>query len=72
MEDRGKGLSDRMAQYFSVVACFLVRCVLKGGFLDGVTGWRWHFWQGFWYRWQCDREIGRLKRMKRGWRSRRG
>ena len=24
--------------------------------------WRWHFWQGLWYRWIVDREIGRMKR----------
>ena len=72
LEDRRKAQYYRMPPYFRVVAYFLVRYVLKGGFLDGVTGWRWHFWQGFWYRWQCDREIGRLKRMKRGWCSRRG
>ena len=32
------------------------------GFLDGVAGFRWHFWQGLWYRWIVDREIGRMKR----------
>ena len=28
----------------------------------GGYGWRWHFWQGFWYRWLVDREIGRISR----------
>ena len=22
---------------------------------------RWHVWQGLWYRWIVDREIGRMK-----------
>ena len=30
--------------------------------IDGRAGWRWHFWQGLWYRWMVDREIGRVKR----------
>ncbi len=24
--------------------------------IDGRAGWRWHFWQGLWYRWLVDRE----------------
>ena len=30
----------------------------------GGYGWRWHFWQGLWYRWLVDREIGKLKPRK--------
>jgi len=26
----------------------------------GGYGFRWHFWQGLWYRWIVDREIGKL------------
>ncbi len=29
--------------------------------IDGRAGWRWHFWQGLWYRWLVDREIGRMR-----------
>lgn len=47
--------------YFRVCLYFFIRYVVRGGFLDGVTGWRWNFWQGFWYRWIVDREIARLK-----------
>ena len=31
-------------------------------FLDGYAGWMWHFWQGLWYRWLVDREIGRMRK----------
>jgi hypothetical protein len=44
---------------------FCIRYFLKLGFLDGLTGFRWHFWQGLWYRFLVDREIGKLKRQKR-------
>ena len=26
----------------------------------GGYGWRWHFWQGLWYRWLVDREISTI------------
>ena len=28
-----------------------IRNFLKLGFLDGLPSFRWHFWQGLWYRW---------------------
>ena len=52
----------RLPPYFRAVLYFCVRYFLKGGFLDGRVGWRWNFWQGLWYRWIVDREIGRAKR----------
>ena len=52
----------RLPPYFRAVAYFCIRYFLKLGFLDGRAGWRWHFWQGLWYRWIVDREIGRAKR----------
>ena len=52
----------KLPPYFRAVLYFCVRYFLKCGFLDGVAGWRWHFWQGLWYRWIVDREIGRAKR----------
>ena len=51
--------------YLRAVVYFCLRYFLKGGFLDGVAGWRWNFWQGLWYRWIVDREIGRIKRIGR-------
>lgn len=55
----------RLPPYFRAILYFLVRYVAQGGFLDGVTGWRWNFWQGLWYRWIVDREIERLSREER-------
>ena len=52
----------KLPRYFRAVAYFCIRYFLKGGFLDGRAGWRWNFWQGLWYRWIVDREIGRMRR----------
>ena len=47
----------RLPPYFRAFAYFCIRYFLKLGFLDGLVGWRWHFWQGLWYRCLVDREI---------------
>ena len=52
----------KLPRYFRTFVYFCVRYFLKFGFLDGIAGFRWHFWQGLWYRWLVDREIGRMKR----------
>ena len=52
----------KLPRYLRAVAYFCIRYFFKLGFLDGVAGWRWHFWQGLWYRWIVDREIGRARR----------
>ena len=51
----------KMPRYLRALIYFGVRYFLKGGFLDGKAGWMWNFWQGLWYRWIVDREIGRMK-----------
>ncbi len=51
----------KLPRYLRAVAYFCIRYFLKLGFIDGVAGWRWHFWQGLWYRWIVDREIGRVR-----------
>lgn len=51
----------RMPRYLRAFIYFSIRYFLKFGFLDGYAGWMWNFWQGLWYRWIVDREIGRLK-----------
>ena len=51
----------RLPRYLRAVAYFCVRYFFRLGFLDGYAGWMWHFWQGLWYRWLVDREIGRMK-----------
>lgn len=57
-----KALYYRLPPYFRAIVYFCIRYFLKGGFLDGYAGWMWNFWQGLWYRWIVDREIGRLKK----------
>ena len=52
----------KLPPYFRAFVYFCIRYFLKRGFLDGHVGWRWHFWQGLWYRWIVDREIARAKR----------
>ena len=59
--DRKKIKYYRWPPYIRAFAYFFLRHVVKRGFLDGRAGWRWHFWQGLWYRWIVDREIGRMK-----------
>ena len=58
--DPRKARYYKLPPYFRAFAYFCVRYFLKLGFLDGVAGWRWHFWQGLWYRWLVDREISKL------------
>ena len=60
--DPRKAKYYKLPRYFRAVAYFCIRYFLKLGFLDGIAGFRWHFWQGLWYRWIVDREIGRMKR----------
>lgn len=60
--DPRKAKYYKLPRYFRAVAYFCVRYFLKLGFLDGLAGFRWHFWQGLWYRWIVDREIGRMRK----------
>ena len=59
--DRKKIKYYRWPPYMRAFAYFFLRYVVKRGFLDGRAGWRWHFWQGLWYRWIVDIEIGKMK-----------
>ena len=58
--DRKKIKYYKLPRYIRAFAYFFLRYVVKLGFLDGVAGFRWHFWQGLWYRWLVDVEIGRM------------
>ena len=58
--DRKKIKYYKLPRCFRAIAYFCIRYFLKLGFLDGLAGFRWHFWQGLWYRWIVDREIGKL------------
>jgi len=59
--DPRKASYYRWPPYIRAFAYFFLRYVVKRGFLDGRAGWRWHFWQGLWYRWIVDIEIGKMK-----------
>lgn len=61
-QDPRKAGYYKLPRYLRAVIYFCIRYFLKGGFLDGVAGWRWNFWQGLWYRWLVDCEIGKLKK----------
>ncbi len=50
----------KLPPYFRAFVYFCIRYFFKLGFLDGLPGFRWHFWQGLWYRWIVDREIHHL------------
>lgn len=60
--DKKKIKYYKLPPYFRAFAYFCIRYFLKLGFLDGIAGFRWHFWQGLWYRWIVDGEIGKLKK----------
>ena len=63
--DPRKAAYYKLPPYLRALLYFGIRYVLKRGFLDGYAGWMWNFWQGLWYRWIVDREIGRMKRRLR-------
>lgn len=60
--DPRKAKYYKLPRYLRAVVYFAIRYFLKGGLLDGYAGWMWNFWQGLWYRWMVDREIGKLRR----------
>lgn len=60
--NRNKNFYYMCPPYFRAFAYFCYRYFIRLGFLDGFAGWQWNFWQGLWYRWQVDKEIGVLKR----------
>lgn len=41
---------------------FIIRYILKAGFLDGKQGFIWYFLQGFWYRFLVDAKIYEIKK----------
>ena len=59
--DKKKIKYYKLPPYFRAFAYFCLRYFVKLGFLDGLAGFRWHFWQGLWYRWLVDREIERVR-----------
>jgi len=49
---------------------FLLRYVVRGGFLDGKEGFLWHFLQGWWYRTLVDAKVWEIQRESGGDRER--
>jgi len=47
----------KMPLFIRVAIYFLYRFIFRLGFLDGIEGCIFHYWHGFWYRLQVDREI---------------
>lgn len=62
-ENKSKRLYYRLPPYFRAFAYFCYRYFIRLGFLDGRVGWRWHFWQGLWYRCLVDKKIGELRKL---------
>ncbi|MDO8469632.1 MAG: glycosyltransferase family 2 protein [bacterium] len=57
-----RGAYDRLPLFLRAVLYFGYVFILRGGFLDGPTGWRYHVLHGLWYPLLIDREIVRLRR----------
>jgi len=47
----------RMPKFLRVFIFFFYRYLLRGGFLDGMPGFIYHFLQGFWFRFLIDSKI---------------
>lgn len=62
--DPRKAKYYRLPPYLRAFLYFCIRYFLKLGFLDGIAGFRWHFWQGLWYRCLVDREIGQMSKSR--------
>ncbi len=45
---------------------FLYRYIFRGGFLDGLPGFLWHFFQGFWYRLLVDSKVIEFENLSGG------
>jgi glycosyltransferase involved in cell wall biosynthesis len=58
-------LYARLPGGFRALAYFLYRYIVRLGFLDGSTGTRFHFLQGFWYRYLVDAKVAEVKRYMR-------
>ena len=52
----------RMPLYLRPFLYFLVRYIVKLGFLDGKQGFVWYVLQGFWYRFLVDAKIYEIKK----------
>jgi len=56
----------RMPLFLRAFAFFVMRYVVRGGFLEGKEGFLWHFLQGWWYRTLVDAKVWEIKRESGG------
>lgn len=62
--NKNKAYYYKLPPYLRAIVYFCIRYFLYRGFLDGKIGLKWNFWQGLWFRWIVDREIGKLRKAK--------
>lgn len=55
----------RMPIYFRTIGYWAWRMFRKGAIWEGPKAWVWCWYHAMWYRWQCDREIARLRAQAR-------
>ncbi len=56
-----KSLWNRMPLFVRPVLYFLYRYIIQGGFLDGITGTKFHYLQAYWYRRTVDQNVYELR-----------
>lgn len=56
----------KMPLFWRAFAYFVMRYVVRGGFLEGKEGFLWHFLQGWWYRTLVDAKVWEIKRESGG------
>lgn len=56
----------KMPLYWRALGYFFYRYFLKFGFLDGIQGFEWDFFQGLWYRMLIDAKINEIKKKASG------
>lgn len=54
----------RLPPYARSIGYWMLRMFKKGAIFEGPKAWRWCWYHALWYRWQCDREIGKLRKAK--------
>lgn len=52
-----KTLYSSMPLFLRAFVYFILRYIIRGGFLDGKEGFLWHFLQGWWYRTLVDAKL---------------
>lgn len=56
----------KMPLYWRALGYFIYRYIFKLGFLDGIQGFEWDFFQGLWYRMLIDAKINEIKKKSSG------